>query len=197
MNTTPHTPESSFGRKSHFASLRIGPCPLPSEGTRSCTNVFSPLNVTMVPFCNTSACTLNPFVRFFCFSPALEGASRPTFNHSRFCCIITLVSLCRILDFLLQQGFSFATLRRIDMFQELLRWSCGDFGEGWGKEIRQQRILPDRHSVGFMRCIFCCIPKTLTRHRCLSKAITDYVRNAHHTAMMNCIMRGGFFCPPS
>ena len=28
---------------------------------------FSPLNVTTVPFCNTSACTLNPFVRFFFF----------------------------------------------------------------------------------------------------------------------------------
>ena len=175
MNFTPHTPGIPFGRKSHFASLRIGPCPLPSKGTRSCTNVFSPLNVTMVPFCNTSACTLNPFVRFFvfCFFSSPGRSISPDFQSQPILLHYHSGVIVQNSAFLLQQGFSFATLQRIDMFQELLRWSCGDFGEGWGKEIREQQILPDRHSVGFMRCVFCCIPKAFTRHRCLLKTITD------------------------
>ena len=46
------------------------------------------------------------------------------------------------------------------MFNELWHWNCGDFGkEGKGSQGRVH--LPILRIVGFLICIFFCIPKTL------------------------------------
>ena len=81
MDTIPYTPDFSLPPQISLCLSADRTLPYFRVRNRTMHGRFSPLDdATTVPYCDTNACTLNPFVGFY--FPTLEGASRPTFlNH--------------------------------------------------------------------------------------------------------------------